>query len=173
VAIALQENLLFGTTIRENIRYAVPEATDEQVRAAARVACADEFIEELPQGYDTELGERGAKLSSGQRQRLSIARAIIKDAPVLILDEPTAALDAETELRVLENLVRWGEGRVIFLITHRLSTVQRADEIVYLADGRVVESGSAEALMANPEGAYRRFVELELSSQQPQEAASS
>lgn len=161
VAIALQENLLFGTTIFENIRYAVPDAGDEAVRAAARIACADEFILDQPSGYDTPLGERGARLSSGQRQRLSIARAIIKDAPILILDEPTAALDAGTELRVMENLSEWGRGRAIFLVTHRLSTIRRADQIVYLHDGRVVESGSPEELMQRPDGAYRRFVELE------------
>jgi ATP-binding cassette subfamily B protein len=162
VGIALQENLLFGTTIRENIRYAVPDASDALVREAARIACAAEFIERLPDGYDTELGERGAKLSSGQRQRLSIARAIIKDTPVLILDEPTASLDAETELRVLRNLASWGVGRVIFLITHRLSTLRRADQIVYLDEGRVLEAGSHEDLVALEGGAYRRFVELEL-----------
>jgi ABC-type multidrug transport system fused ATPase/permease subunit len=164
VGIALQENLLFGTTIRENIRYAVPDASDAQVREAARIACADEFIEQLPDGYDTELGERGTRLSSGQRQRLSIARAVIKDTPVLILDEPTAALDAETELRVLRNLTRWGAGRVILMVTHRLSTIRRADQIVYLDDGRVIEAGSHDQLMSRQGGAYRHFVELELQS---------
>ena len=113
-------------------------------------------------GYDTALGERGARLSGGQRQRLSIARAIIKDAPILILDEPTAALDASTELKVMQNLAEWGRGRAIFLVTHRLSTIRRADQIVYLRDGRVVESGSPEELLAIPDGAYRRFVELEI-----------
>jgi ATP-binding cassette, subfamily B, bacterial len=161
IGIALQQNLLFGTTIRENIRYAVPHASDEQVRAAARVACADEFIEALPLGYDTPLGERGAKLSTGQRQRLSIARAVIKDPAILVLDEPTAALDAETELRVLERLGQWASGRVIFLITHRLSTIRRVDQIVYLKDGRVGELGSPEELVARPGGLYRRFVEIE------------
>jgi ATP-binding cassette, subfamily B, bacterial len=161
VAIALQENLLFGTTIAENIRYARPSASDAEVREAARIACALEFIEALPLGFDTPLGERGSKLSTGQRQRLSIARAIIKDAPVLILDEPTASLDAETELRVLENLAAWAKGRAVLLITHRLSTIRRADEIVYLRDGAVVESGTPAELMLKPGGAYRRFVEIE------------
>lgn len=161
VAIALQENLLFGTTIRENIRYARPSASDAEVREAARVACALEFIEALPLGFDTPLGERGSKLSTGQRQRLSIARAIIKDAPVLVLDEPTASLDADTELRVLQNLAVWAKGRAVLLITHRLSTIKRADAIVYLRDGAVVESGAPSELMAKPNGAYRRFVELE------------
>ena len=167
VGVALQENLLFGTTIRENIRYAVPDATEAQVREAARIACADEFIEMQPQGYDTPLGERGAKLSTGQRQRLSIARAIIKDTPVLILDEPTAALDAETELRVMQNLSEWGRGRVILLITHRLSTIRRADQIAYLRDGRIVECGSHEALVQKEGGAYARFVRLETSTREP------
>jgi ABC-type multidrug transport system fused ATPase/permease subunit len=161
ISIALQENLLFGTTIRENIRYAVPKASEELVREAARIACADEFIERLPAGYDTPLGERGTKLSTGQRQRLSIARAVLKDAPILILDEPTASLDAETEMRVLRNLSAWGRGRAIFLITHRLSTIRSADHIVYIAEGRVVEGGSHDALVARAGGAYRRLVEVE------------
>ncbi len=162
IAIALQENLLFGTTVRENLRYAVPGASDAAVRRAAAIACADEFIERLPLGYDTLLGERGTKLSTGQRQRLSIARAVLKDAPILVLDEPTASLDAETEMRVLRNLADWGRGRAIFLITHRLSTIRRADRIVYLSDGRVIEGGSHEELVAQEGGAYRRLVEVEI-----------
>ena len=161
IAIALQENILFGTTVRENIRYAVPQATDTQVREAARVACADVFIAALPQGYDTVLGERGTKLSTGQRQRLSIARAILKDTPILILDEPTAALDAETEMALLHHLKDWGKGRAIFLITHRFSTIRLADQVVYLREGQVVESGSHAELMAQEKGAYRRLSEFE------------
>ncbi|HTY17771.1 MAG TPA: ABC transporter ATP-binding protein [Myxococcota bacterium] len=161
VAIALQENLLFGTTIRENIRYAAPDADDDAVREAARVACADEFIEALPLGYDTPLGERGAKLSSGQRQRLSIARAVLKDAPVLLLDEPTASLDAATERLVLSRLAAWGRGRAILLVTHRLSTVRLADQIVALEAGRSIEIGSHRELMRVAGGAYRRLVESE------------
>ena len=153
--------MLFGTTVRENIRYAVAGASDEQVRAAARVACADEFIERLPARYDTMLGERGTKLSTGQRQRLSIARAVIKDTPVLILDEPTASLDAETELRVLENLSEWGRDRAIFLITHRLSTIRRADRVAYIQEGRLGEWGTQAELLARPGGAYRTLVETE------------
>lgn len=161
VSIALQENVLFGASVRENIRYAVPGASDEQVRGAARVACADEFISALPQGYDTLLGERGTKLSTGQRQRLSIARAILKNAPILVLDEPTAALDAETEMRVMRNLHEWGRGRVIFLITHRLSTIRQANEILVLRDGHLVERGSHASLLAREEGIYRALVEHE------------
>jgi ABC-type multidrug transport system fused ATPase/permease subunit len=158
VAIALQENLLFGTTIRENIRYAVPNASDEAVRAAAGVACADEFIEKLPLGYDTPLGERGAKLSTGQRQRLSIARAVLKDAPILLLDEPTASLDVATERRVLANLSAWGRERAILVVTHRLSTVRQADRIAVLAGGRIIEVGAHAELVARANGAYRRLV---------------
>jgi len=166
IAIALQENLLFGTTIRENIRYAVPDADDDAVRAAARVACADEFIEKLPLGYDTPLGERGAKLSTGQRQRLSLARAVLKDTPVLLLDEPTASLDAETEARVLRNLAAWGRGRAILLVTHRLSTVRHADRIAVLDHGHLVEQGRHEELFARPGGSYRRLVDAESSGRE-------
>jgi ABC-type multidrug transport system fused ATPase/permease subunit len=161
IAIALQENLLFGTTVRENIRYAVPDATEKEVREAARIACAAEFIERLPEGYDTLLGERGMKLSTGQRQRLSIARAVLKGAPILVLDEPTASLDAETELRVLRNLALWGEGRAIFLVTHRLSTIRTADQIVVVDKGRVRECGTHEELMRREDGFYRGLVRAE------------
>lgn len=167
VAIALQENLLFGTTIRENIRYAVPHANDAAVRAAAEVACADEFIARLPLGYDTPLGERGAKLSTGQRQRLSIARAVLKDAPILLLDEPTASLDVDTERRVLANLAAWGKERAILIVTHRLSTVRQADRIAVLAAGRVVEVGTHDELVAREGGAYRRLVATETRGARP------
>jgi ABC-type multidrug transport system fused ATPase/permease subunit len=161
IAIALQENVLFGTSVRENIRYAVPDAPDTRVREAARVACVDEFVERLPEGYDTELGERGTRLSSGQRQRLSIARALAKDTPILILDEPTASLDAEMELRVLRNLAEWGRGRVIFLVTHRLSTIRRADRVVVLREGRLVECGPPEELARREGGSFRALLDSE------------
>ncbi len=161
VSVALQENVLFGMSVRDNIRYVVPDASDERVLAAARVACVDEYVAGLPEGLDTVLSDRGGKLSTGQRQRLSIARAIVKDAPILILDEPTAALDAYTEHRVLERLSAWGEGRAIFLITHRISTIQQADRILYLDGGRIVENGSHDELMAVDGGRYRSFVETE------------
>jgi len=161
VSIALQENVLFGATVRDNIRYAKPTASDEQIREVARIACAHDFITRLPQGYDTLLGERGSKLSTGQRQRISIARALLKDTPVLILDEPTAALDVETELALMKNLALWGKGRAIFLITHRASTLAHADQIVVLREGRIVEHGTHHQLLAGNGSAYRRWLEHE------------
>jgi ATP-binding cassette subfamily B protein len=161
IAIALQENVLFATTVRENIRYARPRAGDAEVREAARVACADEFIAALPLGYDTPLGERGARLSTGQRQRLTLARAILKDPQILLLDEPTASLDAETEERLVRRLAEWGRGRSVLLVTHRLSTARLADRAVFLERGKVVESGTPEELLARPGGAFRALVEAE------------
>ena len=172
VAIALQENVLFAMSVRDNIRYAIREdraaADDDQVGRAAFVSCVDDFAASLPNGLDTVLGDRGGKLSTGQRQRLSIARAIVKDAPILILDEPTAALDAGTEHRLLERLKAWaggddrqGEPRTVFLVTHRLSTIREADRILYLDGGTIVEQGSHEELMNISGGRYRRFVETE------------
>ena len=165
VAIVLQENVLFPTSILENIRYAVQDAPMADVERAAAVACADEFIATLPDGYATLLGERGAKLSTGQRQRLSIARAVLKDAPILILDEPTAALDVHTEKRVLDNLGAWAQdGKVIFLITHRLATIRHADRILLLEDGTVVEQGDHGTLMAREDGRYRAFATASLAA---------
>lgn len=162
VAIALQQNTLFATTVADNIAYAKADASRQAIESAARVACADRFIREMAQGYDTELGERGGKLSTGQRQRLSIARAIVRDTPILILDEPTASLDAETEHAVLENLSDWGRERIVFLITHRLSTIRNADQIAFLEDGEIRELGDHESLMSIPDGRYRRYVSAEV-----------
>ena len=163
VAIALQENVLFASSVRDNIRYVVPDADEDSVRNAVRVACMDDYIEGLPFGLDTILGDRGGKLSTGQRQRLSIARAVVRDTPILILDEPTAALDAATEHRVMSNLAEWGEGRVIFLITHRISTIRRADNILYLDEGKIIENGDHATLMSIEGGRYRAFVDAESS----------
>jgi ABC-type multidrug transport system fused ATPase/permease subunit len=161
-AIALQKNVLFTDTVANNIKFGTPQADRIAIEAAAKVACADDFINEMANGFDTELGERGGKLSAGQRQRLSIARAIVRDTPILILDEPTASLDARTEQRVLENLSSWGSGRVIFLITHRLSTIRNADQIAFLESGRIVELGQHDELMTREAGQYRAFVNAEI-----------
>lgn len=162
VAIALQQNTLFATTVADNIAYAKADASRQEIESAARVACADAFICDMARGYDSELGERGGKLSTGQRQRLSIARAIVRDTPILILDEPTASLDAETEHAVLENLSDWGRERIVFLITHRLSTIRNADQIAFLEDGEIRELGDHESLMSIPDGRYRRYVDAEV-----------
>ncbi len=161
ISVALQENVLFGMSVRDNIRYVVPDASDVEVLRAAEVACVDEYIAGLPEGLDTMLSDRGGKLSTGQRQRLSIARAVVKDTPILILDEPTAALDAYTEHQVLERLSAWGKGRAIFLITHRISTIAQADRILYLDQGEIVENGAHDELMKIDNGRYRNFVETE------------
>ena len=161
ISVALQENVLFGMSVRDNIRYVVPDASDVEVLRAAEVACVNEYIAGLPEGLDTMLSDRGGKLSTGQRQRLSIARAIVKDTPILILDEPTAALDAYTEHQVLDRLSKWGEGRAIFLITHRISTIAQADRIMYLDQGEIVENGAHDELMQIDHGRYRNFVETE------------
>ena len=127
----------------------------------------DDYVDALPNGLDTVLSDRGGKLSTGQRQRLSIARAVVRDTPILVLDEPTAALDAATEHRVMQNLAEWAVGadarggRAIFLITHRISTIRRADNILYLDGGRIVESGDHATLMELEGGRYRSFVEAE------------
>ena len=161
VSIALQQNVLFASSVADNIRYGRSDIDQGQVTAAAQVACADEFVRAMPDGYDTELGERGGKLSTGQRQRISIARAVLRDTPILILDEPTASLDAETERRVMENLGEWGRERVVFIITHRLSTIRNADQIAFLEDGVIKELGSHQQLLAQ-NGAYAEFVAAEL-----------
>ncbi|HBF62033.1 MAG TPA: hypothetical protein DDW59_01300, partial [Gammaproteobacteria bacterium] len=161
VSVALQENVLFGLSLRDNIRYALPEATDAQLMEAVKVACVEEYIASLPEGLDTVLSDRGGKLSTGQRQRLSIARALVKGAPILVLDEPTAALDAATEHRVLQRLTEWAQKRAVFLITHRISTIQQADTILYIDQGRLLEQGSHTQLMSIESGFYRAFVETE------------
>jgi ATP-binding cassette subfamily B protein len=149
IAMVLQDPFIFPVSIAENIAYGRPDASREQIRDAAVAASADEFISRLPEGYDTVVGERGATLSGGEKQRLSIARAFLKDAPVLILDEPTSALDARTEGALLEALERLMEDRVSFVIAHRLSTIRRASRILVLDRGRIVESGSHTELLDN------------------------
>lgn len=148
VGFVLQETVLFRGTIRENIAYGRPGATDEEIIAAAKIANADEFISRMPHGYDTVVGERGDTLSGGQRQRIGIARAVIRNSPIMILDEPTAALDTESERLVIEGLRQLMKGRTVIMIAHRLSTISQADKIVVLKDGVVAEEGSHSELLA-------------------------
>ncbi len=161
IAFVFQETLLLDDTVEANILLGRPEASEAEVRRAATLAGADEFIQRLPEGYRTRLGRGGGKLSVGQKQRLSIARALVRDAPILILDEPTSALDPDTEQRLVAALREASRTRLVLVIAHRLSTVRAADQICFLRDGAIVERGSHEELMALPGGAYRRFVALQ------------
>ncbi len=160
IAVVPQDVHLFNTSIRENIRYGRLEAGDEEIADAARAANAHLFIEAMPDGYDTEIGERGVKLSGGQRQRLAIARAILKNARILLLDEATSSLDSESEALVQDALVHLMRGRTTFIIAHRLATVQHADHILVFDDGRLVETGTHEELTAH-DGLYRRLASLQ------------
>ena len=148
IGFVLQDTALFHGTVRENIAYGRPSATDEEIVAAAKLANADEFIAKMPDGYETMIGERGATLSGGQRQRIGIARAIIRNAPILILDEPTAALDTESEKLVIDALEKLMKGRTVITIAHRLSTIRHATKIVVLKDGVVAEQGTHDELIA-------------------------
>jgi ATP-binding cassette subfamily B protein len=156
ISVVLQEPLLFSGTIAENIRYGRLEASLEEVADAARAAGAHDFIEQLPQGYDTQLGERGAQLSGGERQRICVARAFIRDAPILILDEPTSSIDSKTEAIILDSLERLMVGRTSFMIAHRLSTIRHADKIVVIDKGRIVEQGTHAELVGR-DGLYRQL----------------
>ncbi|MEO6970579.1 MAG: ATP-binding cassette domain-containing protein, partial [Chthoniobacterales bacterium] len=153
VAIVLQDTLLFSTTIRENSAYGRPDATDAEIRDAARRAQADDFISRLPNGYESAVGERGGHLSVGQRQRIGIARAFLKNAPILLLDEPTSALDPTTEAAIMETIKELMHGRTTLIVTHRLATIHNVDQIVVLEHGRIVESGRGAELIARG-GAY-------------------
>ena len=161
VSLVLQDPVLFSATIAENIGYGRPGASLADIKEAARLAQADEFIRQLPRGYDTVLGERGVNLSGGQRQRLSIARAFLKNAPILILDEPTSALDTQTEEALLASLRELMQGRTTFVIAHRLSTVRRADMIVVLENGKILEQGSHAELLAR-DTEYKRMYQSQL-----------
>jgi subfamily B ATP-binding cassette protein MsbA len=162
IGMVTQETVLFDDTIARNIAYGAPSVTVEEIQAAARAAHAHEFIVTLPEMYETRIGERGQRLSGGQRQRLAIARALLKNSPILILDEATSSLDAESELLVQDALANLLMNRTAFVIAHRLSTVRRADAIIVLERGRVVEMGRHEELLGRPGGAYAKLYSLQL-----------
>ena len=161
IAFVFQENVLFDSTVEENIRVGRLDASEADVHHAAELSGADEFIQKLPEGYQTSLGRAGAKLSVGQKQRLALARALVRDAPILILDEPTSALDPETEKRFLAMLREVSRTRLVLVITHRLSTAAAADHILFLENGRILERGSPDELLSHPSGAYRRYFDLQ------------
>ena len=160
IAMVTQDVILFNDTIRTNIAYGNPKATEEDMRSAARAALVDDFVSGLPEGYETVIGERGLRLSGGERQRISIARALLKDAPILILDEATSSLDTESEALVQRALANLMEGRTTIVIAHRLSTVRRADRILALSDGCVVEQGTHDELILR-RGLYWKLHQLQ------------
>jgi ATP-binding cassette, subfamily B, bacterial MsbA len=171
VGIVTQETVLFDETIAVNIAYGSPSASPRDIEAAASAAHAHDFILAQPQGYETRIGERGQKLSGGQRQRIAIARALLKNSPILILDEATSALDAESEQQVQDALANLMRNRTAFVIAHRLSTVRRADMIVALERGRVAEIGSHESLLARPDGVYAKLYALQVFGREPDATA--
>ena len=172
ISLVSQDTIIFAESVTDNIRYGTPNATDEQVRQAADAALASSFIEQLPQGYGTLLGERGVVLSGGQRQRIAIARAILKSAPILLLDEATSALDQESEKLVQTALESVMHGRTTLVIAHRLATVINADRILVIDGGRLVEEGTHASLI-NAGGVYSRLAGLQLTGQEGAALASS
>jgi len=168
LGVILQEGFLFSESIRENIRYGRLEATDEEVETAAKAVGAHEFIMRLPDGYDTEVRERGEKLSMGERQLICLARALVAEPQILILDEATSSIDPYTELIIQDALLKLFKGRTSIVIAHRLSTVRRSDRIYVMDDGRVVESGTHAQLLAKG-GRYSRLYEMQF---KPQEVVS-
>jgi ATP-binding cassette subfamily B protein len=170
IGLVPQETVLFGASARENIRYGRPNASDAEIEAAAQAAAADEFIRELPEGYDTFLGERGTRLSGGQRQRIAIARAILKDPPILLLDEATSSLDAASEQLVQQALERLMQNRTTIIIAHRLATVLKADRIIVMNEGQIVATGShAQLLSRSP--LYARLAELQFGAQESERSS--
>ena len=160
IGLVPQETMIFGASARENIRYGRPDASDAEIEAAARAAAADEFIRRLPEGYDTFLGERGARLSGGQKQRIAIARAILKNPPILLLDEATSSLDSESERLVQDALERLMRNRTTLVIAHRLATAINSDRIVVMDRGRIVGTGRHEQLLRD-NALYSRLAELQ------------
>ena len=169
IGIVTQDTVLFNDTVRNNIAYGQPNVPQKEVEAAARAALAHDFILALPASYDTVIGERGVRLSGGERQRLAIARALLKNAPVLILDEATSALDSESESLVQSALHNLMTGRTVFVIAHRLSTVRRADRIVVIENGTIADVGAHEELMRNL-GTYRRLYDLQFATMEAPKA---
>jgi ATP-binding cassette, subfamily B, bacterial MsbA len=169
IALVTQETVLFNDTIHYNISYGNAAATDNQIADAAKIAFAHDFISELPNGYQTLVGERGTFLSGGQRQRIAIARAVLADAPVLILDEATSALDAESEQLVQKALANLMENRTSIVIAHRLATIRKADKIVVMERGKIVQTGTHDELLEKG-GTYKRLYELQFAEEDiPQE----
>jgi len=160
ISVVLQEPLLFSGSIADNIRYGKLDASDDDIIAAAKAANAHDFIIRLPDQYRTQIGERGAQLSGGERQRISVARAFLKDSPILILDEPTSAIDSKTEAVILDALDRLMIGRTTFMIAHRLSTIRKADRILVLERGQLVQSGTHDELIG-VDGLYRQLNEMQ------------
>jgi ABC-type multidrug transport system fused ATPase/permease subunit len=160
IGLVLQDTFVVEGTVRDNIALGKPDATDDEIVAAAKLANAHEFIERLPQGYDTWVGEGGTLLSVGQRQRIALARALLRQPTILVLDEVTSHLDAESEAAIQQAIERAMEGRTVLIIAHRLSTVKNADRILVLQDGRIVEEGTHEQLLAKGT-LYRRLYELQ------------
>jgi ABC-type multidrug transport system fused ATPase/permease subunit len=152
-----QDTSLFHRTIEENIRYSNPDATDQEIKKAAKEALADDFIKVLPNGYDTLVGERGVKLSGGQRQRIAIARAFLKDAPILILDEATSSLDSESEHSIQLSLGKLMKGRTVIAIAHRLSTLKQMDRIIMIEQGEIVEDDTPANLLKKTHGLFKKM----------------
>ena len=161
ISIVFQDALLFSGTIAENICYGSPGATDAKMREAAKLANATEFIDSLEQGFDTTIGERGIKLSGGQKQRIAIARAILHDAPFIILDEATSSLDSKSELLVQQGLTHLTRGKTTIIIAHRLSTLSGVDKILVLQGGKIGQFGSPQELLRDKNGLYARMIELQ------------
>ena len=163
-SIVFQDVTLFNTSIMENIRLGKKDATDEEVLYAAKLANCDEFASKMPNGYHTEIGENGCNLSGGERQRISIARAFLKNAPIILLDEATASLDVENETIIQTALSRLIKNKTVLVIAHRMRTIENADKIIVLSNGTVAESGTPNELM-NKNGLFRHMVELQTASQ--------